>query len=145
MPARAAAEERRTVGDQVVPASLAGYTAAPEDVAAKLREAGDKAYVSDVKFWSLREGDRLRATVQVAHFAPDAPGTERFRRSVADQIGSAAPRLRRIGEDRVYVSAGNRQTFYLWFRGRSFVLLGVPTDATRGRALLREALVAVQP
>lgn len=129
----------------VVPSSLLGYATTPEDVSAKLKEAGDKAYVSDVRFWSVREGERLRATLEVARFAPDAPDTDEFRRRVADQIGSAAPRVRRIGDELVYVSAGNRQTYYLWYRGRSFVLLGVPADAPRGRALLREALGTVQP
>ena len=143
--ARAGAEDG-PVRDGAVPAALLGLRTQEEDVSAKLEEAGDKAYVSSVRFWSLREGDRLRATIQVARFQPDAPTeTKEFRDRVAGQVGGTTPRLRLIGDDRVYVSAGNRQTFYGWFRGLYFVLLSVPADAENGRALARHALAEVHP
>jgi len=128
-----------------VPPSLLGLASKPEDVSRPMKQAGAKAYVSDIRLWSLREGDRLRATVEVGRFSADAPDSASFRAHVAEQVGSAAARPRRIGQQFVYVSAGNRQVFYLWYRGQSFVLLGVPADAGIGRSLLRVAIAEVKP
>lgn len=133
------------VAPDAVPPAVLGLRTQEEDVSGPLREAGDNAYVSHVRLWSLREEDRLRGTLEVGRFSPDAPATEEFRRRVADQLGQSAPRIRRIGTDRVFVSAGNRQTYYLWFRGIHFVLLGVPADATNPRAVLRAAIETVDP
>ena len=132
------------VGADVVPTTLLGLTSKPEDVTRPMKQAGAKAYVSDVKLWSLREGDRLRATIEVGRFSPDAPATDKFRATVAEQVGQAAPHLRRVGAQLVYVSAGNRQVFYLWYRGQTFALLGVPADAGTGRSLLRTAIAEIK-
>jgi len=132
------------VPDGVVPPELGGLSAGEEDVSGPLKEAGDRAYVSDVRFYSLREGDRLRATVEVARFTPDAQTSDAdFQLKVAAQLG--APRTRRMGTDTVYVSSGNRQTYYMWFRGLHMVLVGVPAEGTAGRTLVREALERVRP
>jgi hypothetical protein len=129
-----------------VPSVLLGLRTAEEDVTAAFQEAGDRAYVTGVKLWSLRQGERLRATLQIARFAPDAPATtEAFRRRVAAQIGGTAPRARRVDDDRVYVSAGNRQVHYVWFRDVHLVLLSVPAETRNGRGLLRAALQEVAP
>lgn len=137
--------ERAKVGD-AVPATIAGLTAQEEDVSGPLKEAGDRAYVSDVRLWSLREGDRLRATVEVARFDPDAPTEdEGFRRSVTAQLKGAAPRQRKVGDDLVFVSGSTQQVFYAWFRGVHLVLVAIPTETTGGRTILREALQVVRP
>jgi hypothetical protein len=129
-----------------MPSSLLGLTAAEEDVSKPFKEAGDRAFITGVRMWSLRQGTRLRATLEVARFAPDAPSTtEAFRKSVAAQVGGSAPRLRKIGDDEVYVASGNRQVYYTWFRGVHLVLLSVPADTTNGKALLRAALGSVKP
>ena len=134
------------VVDEAMPAELLGLRATEEDVSVPLEEAGERAYVTDVRLWALREGERLRATVQVGRFAADAPVSDpAFRDRVAGQVGGTAPIVRKIGEDLVYVGAGNRQTFYGWFRGPHFVLLSVPADATNGRAIARVALREVRP
>lgn len=134
------------VNPAAVPSTIHGLTASKQDVAGPLKEAGDRAFVSDVNFYSLRDGDRLKATLEVARFTPDAETTSRaFQLKVAAQVGETAPRLRRLGDDLVYVSSGNRQTYYVWFRGLHLVVLGVPTEQTTGRALLREALATVKP
>ena len=132
------------VADGIVPDVLAGLTVGEEDVSGPLKEAGDRAYVSDVRFYSLREGDRLRATLEVARFTPDAETNKQsFQLRVAAQLG--APRTRRLGDDFVFVSSGNRQTYYMWFRGLHMVLVGVPTEGTAGRSLVRQALQEVKP
>lgn len=141
-----AADGGGEVRPDLMPETLGGLQAAEEDVSGELKKAGEKAYVSSVRLWSLREGARLRATLQVARFEPDAPTTERsFRDRVAGQVGSTAPRVRHIGDEVVYVSAGERQTFYGWFRGLYFVLLAVPTDTPNSRGLARAAMAEVQP
>lgn len=144
--AAVAAPDGGKVKEDAVPAKLVGLTTSPEDVSKPLEEAGDRAYVTGVALWSLREGERLRATLQLARFAPDAPSqTEEFQRRVAAQIGGTVPRARRVDDERVYVSAGNRQVYYAWFRRGHLLLLSVPTETRNGRALLRAALQEVQP
>lgn len=145
-PAAVAAPDGGKIREGAVPASLAGLVTRREDVSKPLKEAGDRAYVTSVALWSLRQGERLRATLQVARFAPDAPSTtEPFQRRVAAQIGGTVPRTRRVGQDRVFVSAGNRQVYYTWFRGRYMVLLSVPAETRSGRGLLRSSLRDVMP
>lgn len=137
--------DRPKVAD-ALPPELAGLSVQEEDVSGPLKEAGDRAYVSDVRLWSLREGDRLRATVEVARFAPDAPAEdEDFQRSVTAQLKGAAPRERRIGDDTVFVSGSSQQVFYAWFRGVHLVLIAIPTETPNGRAILRDALAEVTP
>ena len=135
-----------TVRPDAMPTELLGLHAQVEDVSKPLREAGDDAFVTGVRMWSLREGTRLRATLEVARFAPDAPSTtEAFRRHVAAQVGGTSPRLRKVDDEKVFVSAGNRQVYYTWFRGQHLVLLSIPADTSNGKAMLRAALRAVRP
>lgn len=144
-PAPLIGSDRAEVGD-AVPATIAGLVSQEEDVSEPLEEAGDRAYVSDVRLWSLRQGDRLRATIQVARFDPDAPvEDEAFRRSVTAQLKGAAPRERKVGDEMVFVSGSTQQVFYAWFRGVHLVLVAIPTETPGGRTILREALQQVKP
>lgn len=129
-----------------VPAELLGLHSAPEDVSAQLKKAEDRAFVNAVRMWSLREGDRLRATIEVARFAPDAsPERPSFQRSIVAQIGTSAPRQRRVEDQTVYVTVANKQAIFMWFRNLHFVLLSTSTEYTSPRALVRAAVQQVQP
>ena len=140
------AGEPARVSEAAVPKSVMGLAAAPVDVSSQLEQASDRAFISDLRMWSLREGSLLRATVEVGRFTPDArPGSPRFREAMAAQLGSAQPRLRRIDDQLVYVAPGNAQTLFLWFRGVNFVLLGVSTEYPAPRALVRAAIKEVTP
>lgn len=127
-----------------VPDSLAGLEAAPEDITRLEKEAGDESYLSSARLWSLREGERLRATLQVGRFVPDA-GADRededeFRSLIVSQIGQSEPRLRVLGDEEVYVTVANAQPVYIWFRGRLLFILSVDSSLPEPRALLRAAL-----
>ncbi len=133
------------VPQDAVPQTVLGLRAAAEDVTKQFAEARDRAFVTDVRLWSLREGERLRATVQVARFAPDAQPEDRdFQRAMIAQLGGSAPRARMVGGQLVYVASGNQQTLFVWFQPMHFVLLGVAADYTRPRALLRALIETVR-
>jgi hypothetical protein len=135
-----------TLKPMAVPSELAGLRAQEEDVGKSFKQAGRRAFVSSVHMWTLREGTRLRATLEVARFADDAPAaTDDFRRQVAGQIGGSEPRVRKIGDDKVFVAAGNRQVYYTWFRGRHLILLSIPATARDAKSLARAAVHEVQP
>ena len=134
------------VAPDAVPPVILGLQSAEENVATQFEEAKNRAYVSSVRMWSLREGKALKATVQVARFAADAsPEKLEFRRTVVAQVGQTAPRTRFVGEDIVYVTAANKQAIFMWFRNIDFVLLSVSVDYPNPRALMRAALSEVKP
>lgn len=142
----AAPEPENVVAIGSLPAKAGGYDVKAEDVSGQLKEAGRRAYVTGVKLWSLREGDYLRATVEVARFAADAPVDEaHFRATVATQVATSNPILHRVGDHEVYVTTGERQVYYVWFRGRDMLLLTVPATTPGRRALLRSLLSTATP
>ena len=103
-------------------------------------------FVTDVGVWSLREGERLRATIEVARFAPDAsPGRRSFQRSIIAQMGQSTPRIRRTGDTRVYIISANKQALYVWFTGIHLVVLSTSAEYRSPRSLLRAAIGSVQP
>lgn len=128
-----------------VPPVLGSLAASETDVTKEFAQTKQRAYVTAVRLWSLREGDRLRGTIQVSRFAPDAePGDAAFQRSVVTQVGkSATPQVRRVAGQRVYVTTGDRQTIFMWFRGIHFILMSVSVDHPYPRSLLRETLKEV--
>lgn len=134
------------VREDLMPATMLGLNSAPEDVSEPFEEAKDRAYVSSVRMWSLRESDRLRATVQVARFMSDAsPERRDFQRSVVAQIGQTAPRERLIGDQVVYVTSANEQAIYMWFENIHLILVSVSQDYLAPRALLRTAIQEINP
>lgn len=129
-----------------MPPVILGLNVAEEDVTKPFDEARDRAYISSIRMWSLREEKRLRATIQVARFAPDAsPEKEAFRENVVAQVGQTAPKPRHVGGEIVYVTAANKQAIYMWFKDLHFILLSVSADYPAPRALLRTALTEVKP
>lgn len=135
----------REVSVDLVPSTLAGLTTFEEDIRELEEEAGADSYLSSTRLWSLREGERLRATLQVGRLVPDAGGEgpdeeEEFRLKIVAQIGQSEPRRRVLGGDDVYVTVANAQPVYIWFRGGKLHVLSVDSSLGHPRALLREAL-----
>lgn len=134
------------VREDLIPASMLGLDSAPEDVSGPFQEAKDRAYVSSVRMWSLREAERLRATVQVARFMSDAsPEKRTFQRSVVAQIGQTAPRERLVGDQVVYVTSANEQAIFMWFENIHLILVSVSADYLAPRTLLRTAVQEINP
>lgn len=141
--ARAGSAEVRS---DSVPQTLNGLVTQEVDVTSQFAQAKDRAYVTGVRLWSLREGERLRATLEVARFATDArPESRRFRDTVVSQVGQTAPRLRKVGDQEVFVTPGNRQTIFMWFRGIYFIVLSASVEYRDPRSLLRVAVQEVKP
>jgi hypothetical protein len=129
-----------TLPDDAVPSEILDLTVEAEDVEERL-EGAERNYVDATGLYSLREGDRLQATLQVARLNDEADvDDERFRLSIVNQIGSTEPKAFRMGESTVYLTASKRQSVAVFFEERSFVVLSTLETYESSRALLREVL-----
>lgn len=118
-----------------------GLTVHREDVASKLVDQGGNAYIAAVGLFSLREGERLEATVQVSKLSKAArPKDQRFRQQVASQIGGTKVQAFVMGGHDVYRSSQRKQSLTSWFDGDYFMILAVRDTYPTPRALLRELL-----
>jgi len=115
-----------------------------EDVADQVATV-DRSFVDAVGLFGLREDELLKATLQVSHFNEEAEVERaRFRNRVLREIGQTVPQELRLGDSRVHVTTGNRQTIAIWFRGDHMMILSVRSDYERPRTLLRE-LIDIDP
>lgn len=130
----------------VVPTTIGGLTAAPEDITPLVKKhVGPKSYLRSTRLWSLRDGPRLRATLQVGKLVADAePESRAFQRQVVGRIGQTGARRRVVGDTSLWVTVSNEQALYIWFRPEHVLILSVAGDFPKPRRLLREAL-AVRP
>jgi hypothetical protein len=129
-----------TLPDDAVPSEILDLAVEAEDVEERL-EGAERNYVDATGLYSLREGDRLQATLQVARLNDEADvDDERFRLSIVNQIGSTEPKAFRMGESTVYLTASKRQSVAVFFEERSFVVLSTLETYESSRALLREVL-----
>lgn len=126
-----------------VPTTIGGLTSAPEDITPLVKKhLGPKSYLTSTRLWSLRDGQRLRGTLQVGKLVPDAePRSREFQRLVVARIGQAGARRRVVGDTSLWVTVSNEQALYIWFRPQHVLILSVAGDFPKPRALLREALV----
>jgi hypothetical protein len=100
-----------------------------------------RPFIDRVGLFSLRRDALLEATLQVSRFTKKADvGSVRFRNSVINQIGSTIPHEFRMGDNRVFLTAGRRQSVAVWFRGRYLFILSTRDEYPQPRALLRTAL-----
>lgn len=133
-----------TMRPDLLPGTLAGLTVASEDVTDTIKRSR-RAFVDRLSLYSLREGDRLMATVQVSRSNdPGAANVQRFRDSVIGQIGSSRPRPMVVGGRTVHVTTGTKQRIAFWFEGRYLFVLATRDEFKHRRTLLRE-LLAVEP
>ena len=128
------------LGADELPSTILGLRVETEDVGERL-EAADESYVEAVGLYSLREGERLQATLQVSHFADDVDvDDEVFKQAIVDQIGSTEAKAFRMADDIVYLTASKRQNVAVFFEERSFVVLSTLESFEQSRALLREVM-----
>jgi hypothetical protein len=137
-----AAEQRKisVLETHAVPRTLLGLRVAPEKVDESLTRER-RPWVDAVALYSLRKGKVLQATIQISRFSDDADvGDSNFRRNLVDQIGTTSARVFRMGRRTVWLTAGDRQTIAVWFRGRYFFVLATREDFAQPRTLLRQLL-----
>ena len=141
-PEVAAAEARQVVALDlpVVPGEINGLTVVKEDISATLKDVR-RPYFDATVLYSLREAETLQATLQVGRYAEGTRYDDHdFRRAFLGTIGGGAPKLLRMGEERVWLTSGDRQAIALWFRGRHVFILSSREEYEFPRTLLRAAL-----
>jgi hypothetical protein len=122
-----------------VPGTLHGLTVKREDVKSALSSA-KRPYLDSAVLFSLRDGDRLEATLQIGRFADDARWRDpSFRSSLLSTIGGGSPRKLRMDRQYVYLTSGDRQALAIWFKGGDLFILSSREDYGSPRGLLRDA------
>lgn len=127
-----------------VPSEVLGLAVKPEDITKTVSNA-QRAYIDSLALYGMRSDNLLQATLQVSRFNADAKyQTDRFRLAVVNQVGSRRPTALTVQDQPVYLTAGNRQRIYVWFKGRYFFVLASREDFGSPRALLR-TLLEIKP
>ena len=123
-----------------LPGDLLGLKLAPENVGEELTKV-PAAFIDGLSLYSLRKDDLVMATLQVSRFNDGADvGSDKFRQTVVNQIGSTAPRTVRLGDETVYLTTGTKQSIGVWFKDRYLFVLATRADYDEPRTLLRKAL-----
>lgn len=127
------------------PSQILGLSVTTEDVAKKVSEA-KRPYLDSLAVVGMRDGELLRATLQVGRFNSLArPGSQRFRQRVIGQVGSKRPVTARVEKTTVYITSGNKQNIFIWFEGKGFYVLNTHSEYLFPRTLLRRILRIEQP
>lgn len=124
-----------------LPSQILGLKVGREDISGRLSVVKNP-YLENIGLFSLREqDDLLRATFQFGLFSPVArEESDRFRRSIIGLIGSSTPQQIRVQSTIVYMTTGNQQNVFAWFRGRGFYVLTTHQGYPFPRTLLRRMI-----
>lgn len=126
--------------DSPVPPTLHGLRVKEEDIKETL-DGVKRPYLEATTLYSLRAGEALQATLQVGRFTGEARyRTTSFRRSLANRVGNGSAHDVRMGDQRLWLTSGDRQSIAVWFRGDYVFILSSREEYSQSRALLREAL-----
>lgn len=124
-----------------IPSQLVGLTVGTEDISRQTASVKN-SYADNIGMFSMREGDLLRATLEVAHLnALARPNNKGFQQSIVQLLGGSTPVPLRIGRITIYSTSGNKQTIFAWFNGRGMFVLSIHQDFEFPRTLLRKAVV----
>jgi hypothetical protein len=124
------------LGEHVLDLSVQSETAR-----VKALKGVSRPYVDSIGLFSLRSGEQLEATLQVSRFTKRADTkSAKFRDSVIRQIGSTEPEQFRMGDRRVWLTTGRRQSVAVWFNDAYLYILSVRDDYAQPRTLLRTVL-----
>ena len=137
-----AAETRKVVALDLpaVPGELNGLKVVKEDISKTLDDAR-RPYFDGTVLYSLREGETLQATLQIGRYAEETRYADaKFRRAFLGTIGGSAPKQLRMGDDRVWLTSGDRQAIAIWFRDRYVFILSSREEYKFPRTLLRSAM-----
>lgn len=122
-----------------IPSEISGLRVQSEAIGDDLKKVR-RPYVDSVALYSLRYGDTLEATLQVARFASSVDGTDRAFQSRLLATFSSASKEFRVGGREVFLTTGDRQTIAVWFDQNDFFVLSTRADYPYPRGLLRAAL-----
>lgn len=135
-----AADDIEQLPADLLPNELLGLAVQREDMSETLQGA-QLSYIDQVGLYSLRRDDLLQATIQVSRFNDNADfESSRFRRALLSQVGGSVPKEILIGDERIFLTTGTKQTIAVFFREGTMVVVAVRDDYEAPRTLLREAL-----
>jgi hypothetical protein len=121
-----------------LPPEVLGLKVTKEDVGETLKKKQGAYWVEVVGLFSMREGDLMRAALQVSRFRGDTPyRSDQFKRSVIGLIGGSAPQTVKVGKQNLYMTRGNQQVVFVWFQERGFFVLTTHSGYLQSRTLLR--------
>jgi hypothetical protein len=120
-----------------LPSQVLGLRVQPEDIASKLN-AVKRPYVDAVAVYSLRDGDLLKASLQINRFNGAArPKDPNFIGSIVATIGGSASQPYRMSSQTVYATSTSDQVIFTWFQGRGMFVLAIQKSFPFPRTLLR--------
>jgi hypothetical protein len=123
-----------------IPSTLGGLRVQSEAIGDTLKSI-HRPYVDSVALFSLRSGDTLEATLQVAQFAKGVDGSDRvFQNRLLATLGSSTAKEFRIGGRSVFLTSADRQSIAVWFNDADFFVLSTRADYPYPRGLLRLAI-----
>ena len=123
-----------------------GLQPAREDISGSMSNQEANAYIDAIGLYSLRNNQRLEATLQISKLSSKArPKSLKFQAEVADQIGGTKAQAFEMSGRRVYRSSSRKQSLASWFRGDYFMILSVRDTYKEPRTLLRLLLTEVNP
>lgn len=123
-----------------LPSQILGLRVQLEQPAKGLEDV-DRPYFNALALFSLRENALLRASLEIGRFNSLArPNSAGFRNQILGKIGSREPRSMRVGDETVYVTAGNEQAIFVWFDGHGAFVLITHQDFVFPRTLLRRII-----
>jgi hypothetical protein len=107
----------QTIDTPPVPDELAGLKLVREPSAdAAYATLAKQSIVVNGRVWSVRQGEALQASLQVAWFKPGlADRSTEVRRKVLKHLENGSFQLRRFNDERIYVQKLPEQTLYLWY------------------------------
>jgi len=123
-----------------LPQQVLGLRVKPEDISSKLKSV-KRPYVDAVAVYSLRDGDLLKASLQLNRFNSAArPHDQNFIGTIVSTIGGAAAQQYRMGNEDVYATTATDQVIFTWFKGKGMFVLAVQKSFPFPRTLLRRLI-----
>lgn len=145
-PEGTAAADIEQLPENLLSDTYLGLVPAREDIGGSLANQEANAYIDAVGLYSLRNKERLEATLQVSKLSDKArPRDPKFQELVATQIGGTKVQAFEMSGRTVFRSSLRKQSLSSWFRGDYFMILAVRDTYKEPRALLRVLLEEVSP
>lgn len=142
----AAAPEREVLPEVLVPARLDDFTFQREpDAEVAFEEGGPDALVDHGRVFTVRQGDAVEASLQLAALKPGlADRFEDVREGILEELGQGRFSPIRIGEERALAVTTNSQRLLLWFSpdGDWYQLMVARTSFDEADAVFAAVLAA---
>ncbi len=145
-PKGTAAKDIKQLSDDVLGGTFLGLIPQREEIGGSLANQQANAYIEAVGLYSLRNKERLEATLQISRLSDKArPKDPKFQLLVANQIGGTKVQPFVMSGHNVFRSSQRKQSLTSWFEGDYFMVLSVRDTYETPRALLRILLEEVKP